>query len=199
MRAAHLAAPRRTSPGTSAGTPTALAAAAVTAASTIVVLATRHDAQAVSLPEDRAPAVAVLLFVIALNVGALGCWACSAARGAVPAGLAVAVVGASLPFLSGWTALPVGIRTAVVTATLLTGAGLTHAAVGLGATGWGARAAYGCAGTALLVRLTTYNPFRDPSCWRICRDVGPLLPSPLPASVTYTLSATLGIAACLVG
>lgn len=162
-----------------------------------VVAGYRRTAVALTLPESRAAAGWLVLAMTGLGAATLGAWLVRRDKPQVATGLAVAICGAVLPFLAAWSALPFPVRATAPAAAAVVVPGLAAAG-----SGWAARGprhlllpCYGLGTLAASVRALAYNPFEDPDCVRICRDVRPLLDGSVSWTTAVHASALLSLLA----
>jgi hypothetical protein len=163
--------------------PGALVASLATAVAVVTVLVSSmvlaRDARRL-LDRDWVMVWPWLVEFAAAVVIVAGAWSVRTTHPRASTGLAVAAAASLLPLWAAWPWLPAPVRAAVLAAAPVTVGGIAQVALGWPTQASAAaraarRAVFGLAGAAGLAHLLGYNPFADPGCLRICRDIPPPL------------------------
>ncbi|MDP9221478.1 MAG: hypothetical protein M3P23_13210, partial [Actinomycetota bacterium] len=172
------------------------------------VVGYRHAPATAGLPESRLADAWLLLVAVLLATATGTAWLMRRDEPGVATALAVALTGAVVPFLAGWTALSPQVRAVLPAASYV-----VAPAVARVGTAWTSTrtsrlvlASSGLCVVAATVHVLAYDPFGDPECVRICRDVTPLLHIVVStqratqvASALYLAGALLAVAVVVAG
>ncbi|MEP6660846.1 MAG: histidine kinase [Acidimicrobiales bacterium] len=178
-----------------AGLVATLVATAVTCA--VVVGTARLNQDSV---ERTAPVFWVVLGLIGVAAIVLSAWALWVQHPPVCAGLAVLVAGALVPSVAGWPTAPAALRADALAAGPLAVAGvaLVHERWRSGRRGAPLLITSSLALAAVVVHVIGYDPFKDPSCRRICAEVVPMASGVVSTHVAVLGASSLTTAACAV-
>jgi signal transduction histidine kinase len=159
-----------------------------------------RDAPATAgLPESRLAAGWLLLVAVLLATATGTAWLVRHDQPGVATGLVVALSGAVLPFLAAWSALSPPVRALLPAASYLVAPGLARVGTAWtsGRTSRPVLACVGLGAVAAAVHVLAYDPFDDPQCLRICREVSPLLHGVVSTQQATQVASVLNLAGAL--
>jgi signal transduction histidine kinase len=159
----------------------------------------RHAPATAGLPESRL-ADGWLLLVAVLLVTATGtAGLVRQDEPGVATALAIALTGAVAPFLAAWTALSPPVRAVLPAASYVVAPALARVGTAWTSTR-ASRLLLACSGlcvVAAAVHVLAYDPFDDPDCVRICREVTPLLHGVVSTQRATQVASALSLAGAL--
>jgi len=152
--------------------------------------------------DQRRVPVGVLLAALAgAALAPIAAWVVAVRHRHASIGLAMTIVGATLPLWAGWSSLPDIVRVAMLAMAPLAVAGTAQ--VGLRwSIDFGSsrllRWVYALTAAAAIVHLIGYNPIADPGCTGICSDMPSMLEGLISTRTVLVVAAALNAVAAII-